>query len=95
MQHDEDSLKLMHDIANLRAMLGRGGSAALGTGRDHQAVMRRRRELELRIETLTTRFLNLGLKAAGLPQAIDRDTLPLPVLEQRHPRQFATPEIYK
>lgn len=89
MQLDGPELEILVRIGNIRAYLN--GQASAMEGMTLPRTMQRRREMEREVETLKDRFLNHGLRSAGLPHAIEPATQPLPICEQRHPRKFAGP----
>lgn len=88
MTLEESDLKLLHDIANRRALLKAPGEPMLrGT---LPATMRRRHELLAELTRLEEQWLNRSLLCAGLPPT---PATPAP-LGQRAARPHSGPDFH-
>ena len=92
MKLEESELKLLHDIANRRALLQAPRQPMLrGT---LAAAMRRRHELMAELARLEEEWLNHGLARAGLPvPAASMTQSPAPI-GQRAARPCSGPELH-
>lgn len=90
MQLDAQGMDILRRIADIRAFLS--GQASGMHGMTLARTMERRRQMNQEIETLKERWLNLGLKAAGLPNAIDPATKPEKEVFRQAPRIFCPPD---
>lgn len=92
MTLEESDLKLLHDIANRRALLKAPQAPMLrGT---LPFTVRRRRELMTELARLEEQWLNRSLASAGLPAASAPATeLPAPI-GQRAAHPYSGPDLH-
>ena len=89
---EETDLKLLHDIANRRALLQAPRAPMLmGT---LSATMRRRHELMAELARLEEQWLQRGLASAGLPMSAAHFAAPAAPLTQREARVFGGPDTH-
>ena len=92
MNLDETDLKLLHDIANRRALL-RAPRAPMLLG-TLAATMRRRHELMTELARLEEQWLNRGLAGAGLPPVATHFAEPAAPITQRKARAWSGPDTH-
>ncbi|MEI9894267.1 MAG: hypothetical protein WDN28_10375 [Chthoniobacter sp.] len=92
MNLDETDLKLLHDIANRRALLkAPGAPMLLGT---LAATMRRRHEWMAELARLEEQWLNRGLAGAGLPPVATPAAESAAPITQRQARTWSGPDTH-
>ena len=92
MNLEESDLKLLHDIANRRALLK---APLVPMLRGTLAVtMRRRRELLTELARLEEQWLSRSLASAGLPVASVPTTEPPAPIGQRAAHPYSGPDLH-
>jgi len=92
MNLDETDLKLLHDIANRRALL-QAPTAPLLQG-TLAAAMRRRQELRAELTRLERQWLERGLVSAGLPAAAADSGVPAAPMAQSKAKAWEGPDSH-
>ncbi|HSI13763.1 MAG TPA: hypothetical protein VK961_17090 [Chthoniobacter sp.] len=92
MNLEESDLKLLHDIANRRALLKAPRTPMLrGT---LAAAVRRRHELMAELARLEAQWIERGLASAGLPAASTPVSESPAPLGQRAARPYSGPDLH-